>query len=85
MVGVKVDDVELLCNPSSVAFSAADNLLVSDIAILLLVLKVSGPSNYWVNADPDIYPALGFYSPMIGRVAFKLIKSPIDPRRCVKI
>lgn len=54
MVGVKVEEVELLFNPNSVDFSAADNLLVFDIAILILVLGVSGPSNYSVNADPDI-------------------------------
>lgn len=54
MVGAKVEEVELLCSPNSVAFSAADNLLASDMVTVLLILRVSGTSNYWVIADLDI-------------------------------
>lgn len=63
MVGAKVEEVELLCSPNSVAFSAADNLLVFDIAIVMLALKVSGPSNYWVNADLDILSSTKILQP----------------------
>lgn len=54
MVGAKVDEVELLCSPRSVAFSAADNLLTSDVAIVLVVAKASGLRNYWANTNPNI-------------------------------
>lgn len=43
--------MELLCSPNSAAFSTADNLLASDVAIMLLICKAFSPSNYWVNTD----------------------------------
>lgn len=85
MVGVKVEEVELLCSPKSVAFSIADNLLASDIAIVLLVSKAFGPSNYWVKTDPAVYPASHFCSPMIDRGELKLIRNRIDACPSVKM
>lgn len=62
-----VDEEGLLCNPSSSDFSAADNLLISVVAIVLVFSKAGCSGNHWVNTVPDSYSAPMFYSPMISR------------------